>query len=620
MTIIVKYEKFIACLPLFFFNIFHTKNASRSPVSIGVTFALIALCLMINPLQSRAAFMESIAIDPEAIAVANSVTASPPGINSIHYNPAGLSLLGDGNYISMGLMPVLLSKTSRFDADSSNQPFHDFEGNVVNDPLTGKKGTATGQMYIPVLDTTENILSAPVFGVSHRNPGSKWTFGYSAYVPFGGGWICDDDDPSVFGGKSVYLQHLIYAGPAVSYRVNNNLSFGVAFGLGQTAMGINMDIRSPNEIVNITKILGDATQGMENPLFDVTIPFPLFGGGMGPYEKIGTVSFDIRDDFSPSYNLGVLWEPFDWISLGASYNSSIKAKLSGKFRFQYTPEWQRMVAWQGSTAIMQISSMIFDLPYETTPEQSGTVTTELKWPQMANFGVKIKPIKKLSLMADLHWAEWSSIKEDNIAFDQKIQLLQLAKFMGYGGGSYNMKLTRDMKDTLNWSVGVEYQALDWLALRAGYENRVGSTQDQYYDLLYALPSMDYYGAGMGIKWNTIDIDLALGYMINKSYSLTNNSSVNMNSTQLGSGLNNPYRGLNYEQETSIIIGGLKATMPLDLVTGMVFSGIDMLMPSKWKSAPKVSKAADAKETVDSSSAIVDNLRFDGKSFFIENSD
>ena len=186
---------------------------------------------------------------------------------------------------------------------------------------------------------------------------------------------------------------MIYAGPAVSYKVNNNFSVGASFGAGQTAMGINMDMRSPNEIVNITKVLGDSTQGMANPFFDLTIPFPLFGGGIGPYDRLGTLSFNIRDDFSPSYNLGALWEPFDWLSFGLCYQSAIKSHLSGKYSFQYSNEWQRMVAWSGSTAMMQIASMMFDLPYQATSEQTGTVTTDVEFPQIINFGIKLKPIR-----------------------------------------------------------------------------------------------------------------------------------------------------------------------------------------------------------------------------------
>jgi long-subunit fatty acid transport protein len=596
---------------------FHKKNTSYQ-LHVFLFCCFISLWLYLP--QAHASFMEQIAIDPKAISLANSVTADPPGILSIHYNPAGLSLMGDGNYISLGAIPVILLKTDRFTKDPNSEPFHDFRGDVIEDPVANTESTnSSGRMYIPVIDSTLDMLAAPIFGISHRKEGSKWTFGFSSYVPYAGGWECGDN-ASRFGGKSVTLQHLIYAGPAVSYRVNNNLSFGAAFGLGQTAMNISMDMRSPNEIVNITKILGDATQGMSNPIFDMTIPFPLFGGGIGPYDTIGNIALNVRDDFSPSFNLGVLWEPFDWLSFGAVYQSAIKAHLSGKYEMQYSDAWQRMVSWSGSTAIMQIMSIIFDLPYETTSMQSGNATAELEWPQMASFGVKIKPIKRLSLMADLHWAEWSSVKRDNIEFDQKIQLLQLAKYMGYTGGSYNMILERNFKDTWNWSVGVQYELFDWLALRAGYENRTGSTQDQYYDLLYALPTVDYYGAGMGIKLkNNIDIDLALGWLVNKSYKVNNGTSVNMNSTQLGSGLNNPYRGLNYEQEMNIILGALKATMPLEVVTDMLYAGLDMVTPAKWRGTKK-KVVTEELTPPDITSRIINNLRTDGKYFYTEDSE
>jgi len=97
-------------------------------------------------------------------------------------------------------------------------------------------------------------------------------------------------------------------------------------------------------------------------LFDLTIPMPLFGGGVGPYDQLGNLSFSMHDDFSPSFNLGVLWGPFDWLSFGLSYQSPIKSHLSGKFRLAYNDDWQKMVGWCGSSALMQIVSMSLDLP------------------------------------------------------------------------------------------------------------------------------------------------------------------------------------------------------------------------------------------------------------------
>ncbi|MBN1470519.1 MAG: outer membrane protein transport protein [Syntrophaceae bacterium] len=621
MTIFFKSMMFIAQLPLSVFIFFQKKNLSFNKImrlqapfyAIGVIFA--ATLVFYIP-HAKAAFNESMAIDTKAISLANNVTADPPGTGSIHYNPAGLSLMGDGAYISFGLIPVLMDKKGRFEKDNSRIGFHDFRGDVEEDPLAGKETkTRTGNMFIPVLNDTAEALAGPILGLSYRKPGSKWTFGYATYAQYAGGWKFEPDDPSIYGGKSVYIQHLNYAVPAVSYRINNNLSIGASFALGQTVMGISTDVRAPNEIVNITKVLGDATQNMSNPIFDLTVPFPLFGGGIGPYDYVGNLTFDIRDDFSPGYNLGVLWEPFDWVSFGLCYQSAIKSNMSGRFAWEYSEDWQRMVSWSGSTAIMQIASIIFDLPYNVEAKQTGAVNATVEFPQIVNFGIKLTPIKRLSLLGELHWAEWSSIQEDNIRFDQKIQLLQLAKFMGYTDGPYNMVLTRKFKDTLNWGVGVEYQLLDWLQLRAGYENRKSSTVDRYYDLLYALPTMHYYGAGMGIKWSDIDIDLALGYMNSKKNRVEAGSSSNFSSYVLGAGVQNPYRGLNYEEEISVYMASLKATMPLHLITDLVFD----LLPIKFGSA-KVKKVSDLNTPVDLSMNFIDNMRFENKYYFIENSD
>jgi long-subunit fatty acid transport protein len=621
MTIIVKIIMFIAHLPLSALPFLQRNNVNSNKsnslhMAVGAICITITLvtCLFLHLPQAKAAFNESMAIDTKAISLANNVTADPPGIASIHYNPAGLSLMGDGTYISLGLIPALLVKSGKFTADTDHVGFHDYNGDKLEDPIAGKEGkTSTGRMYIPILDDTAPAVVGPIFGVSHRTPGSKWTFGYTNYAQYGGGWEYGKDDPSIYGTRAAYIQHLVYAAPGVSYRINNNLSIGASFGVGQTAMGVEITMRGPNEIVNLTRILGDATKDMANPIFDVTVPMPLFGGGIGVYDHIGDISLTLRDDFSPSYNLGVLWDPFDWITFGLCYQSAIEANLSGTFSLKYSEDWQRMVAWSGSTAVMQIASIIFDLPYTATGEQTGTVSTTIKFPQIINFGIKLNPIKRLSLLAELHWAEWSAIKDNNLKFDQKIQFLQLSKFMGYTDGDWNMVVKREFKDTLNWGVGAEYQLLDWLQLRAGYENRTSSTVDDYYDLMYALPSMDYFGAGMGIKWGNIDIDLALGYMVSKKHLIAAGSSKNMNSYTLGEGINTSYRGLIYDEKMNVYMASLKATMPLDMITDPIFA----LLPTKW-GGPKDKKVLDLKAPVDSSDNI-NNMRYENKYYFIEDS-
>ncbi|HUN54474.1 MAG TPA: outer membrane protein transport protein [Smithella sp.] len=599
--------------------------------AIFVTCIIVAASLFLRIPQAEAMFTEDVAIDPEAISLANTVTARPPGIAALHYNPAGLSLMGDGDFITQGLVGAVIKKTNTFTQDPNYRGFNDIHDNLIKDPLAGTSGTNNnGIAYIPILDITLKwpVLPLPLSGLSHREPGSNWTFGFSIYTPYAGGWNCNSDDPSRFDGQSLYLQHLIYFGPGVSYRVSKTFSIGASFGAGQTAMGIGTDVRAPNAIVNITRALGDATQGGANPISDLTIPLPLFGGGLGIYEPVGNLSIAMRDDFSPSYTLGALWEPYDWLSFGLSYNSAIDVHMTGKYIFSYSQQFQNMVGWEGSTPLMVIISSIFDLPMAPTSAQIGNVSMDMQLPQLVNFGVKLKPIKRLSLLADLHWSNWSTTSQYVIQFDQRIQLFQLAKFMGYTGGDYNMVIAKNMKDTLTWSAGIEYQATDWLALRAGYEKRTSSFPDNVYDLM-SVPTMDYYGGGLGIKLkDNIDIDICFGYLTGKQYT-PDNGSVNLNSTVLGAGVNNPYAGLNVQSEMSIFVGGFKVTMPLedflDQQTHMLNKQLELLekivpIPARHTPAQGSLKPADTGKSVDTSSMVINNLRPEGASYYTEDSD
>lgn len=634
MTRILKIKSAMACLSLSeFFGLrvkkFKTRKLCDLRTALTLVFVAVAANLFLLLPQAQAAFNENMLIDAKGLGMANNVISDTSGIMSIHWNPGGLSLMGEGTYLTIGFSTGYMTIGGDFEKDPDFEPYHDAQGNERKDPVWGKSSeTSTGQMYVPVLDTTLPAMGGPIpFGISHRSPGSKWTFGFSIYMPFVGGWEFDDDDPAWYNNGSTVLSHLNYAAPSVSYRVNDKLSVGATFAAGQSVMKLEMSPRAPNELTNITKILGEATQGMSNPVFDLTIPLPLFGGGFGPYDVIGDVELNVRDDFSPSYTLGALYEPLDWLSFGLTYHSAVESHMTGDFSFKYGKQWQDMTAWCGSTAIMQVVSMIFDLPYETTSEQKGSVSMDLKYPQMVDFGITVRPLKKFALTGTLHWADWSSVSKNEIKFDQKIQLLQLAKYMGYTGGSNQLNVDRKFEDTLNWGVGGTFQALDWLQLRVGYEYRESSANPRYADLQLTLPTMYYVGAGLGIKGagtgikmiKDVDIDLGLGYMWNKKRKIPGNYSENFNLDELGVGLNKPYVGNSYEPKMTAILASLQATMPLEVITGLLVDTADYLLPSKWHSK-KDPKVVDLKAPVDSSAGLINNMRFKNKYYFIEDSE
>lgn len=542
--------------------------------------ALLAAALL-GPLcePARANFIEQMAIDARAVALANAVTADPPGLSAIHYNPAGLSLLPEGKYFTSGLTVPFIKITSRYDADPA---FEGFFGGYNDDPLNHTQGTnSSGHMYVPIVNQEIDFLVAPLLGLSYRPPKSRWSFAIGNYVPFGVGFAHDDaDDPVRFGAKYAYMQHLVYLAPSVSYKLTDTLSAGVTVGVGQSAVGVGVDMRAPNDLVALTRVLGDATRDLEIPvLSELTLPPPWFGGGIGPYDQVASLQLATRDDFSPNYNLGLLWEPWRWVSLGMVYQSPIKVQLTGKYRFDYTETFQRTIDWLGSSPTLVMVSGMLNLPLNAVPYQAGTVTAELEFPQRVQAGIKLKPFKRISLLADLAWSNWSALEEDRFVFDQDIQLLQLVKVLGYTGGNRELVLRRDFKDTWSYSFGLELQLTDWLSLLLGYERRPSSVSDYHFDNIYSLPDLDNYGAGLSFKLKSgTQIDLGFAYLVNEEYVVPDNGSDLMNSTDPFKPVYNPYAGLDYHQKTETYLASFKVSMPLEVMSGMLEDTFALLNP------------------------------------------
>lgn len=511
---------------------------------------LLWLAVMLTWLAppSGAALHEQLAVSSRGNAMGNAVTADPPGVMAIHYNPAGLSRLKGSNFTLGVTAAPEIKKTSRFTDDPEHEGFFGYN----DDPLAGTEGTTTGgAMALPGIGRVP-FLAVPTIGLSHRKPDSRWTFAYGLYAPFGIGIDhSEEDDPAQYGGSTIYSQHLVYAAPSVSYQLTDSLSLGLSVGFGQSALGASVSMRAPNDMVAMTKVLGDATEGLNIPIkSQLGFPGPWFGGGLDPYGKIGTLDLDVEDNFVPSYNLGVLWDPFKWLSIGAVYQSESKATMGGRYEIEYGEEFQRFVNWWGSTPKTLILAGILNLPFQPLDKQQGRAVLEWVNPQRAQLGVALRPLPGLTLTTDLHYTNWAAMKSNVVEFDQSIQALQLANILGYPGNPNQLILKRDFKDDLHLSFGLEWWLFDRIALRAGYEDRPSPVQKNYFDLTLPIADMKIYSGGLGVRITPqLEMDLGFSYVTQKeTYKQANNTSDYMNSTNFTKVIYNPYAGLDYEQD------------------------------------------------------------------------
>lgn len=177
---------------------------------------------------------------------------------------------------------------------------------------------------------------------------------------------------------------------------------------------------------------------------------------------------------------------------------------------------------------------------------------------------------------DVQYANWArAAKENKFVFDQKIQILRIAKMLGYQHGAQTLLLDRYMKDTWHWSAGIEYEVNSKLSLRCGYEKRPTSQQKTYMDQMMFIPDAELIGAGVGLKLpNGMKLDLGIGYLFG-NHSIMNNGSTNFNSTDFTQ-MGNNFTGLDYTQKASITAILLGVSMPLELQMEMLHHQQEMM--------------------------------------------
>jgi len=550
---------------------------------------LIPLALAaVWPNPAGATFIEQLAIDTRAISMANAVTARPPGHMSIHYNPAGLSQFEEGAWWHQGVTIPWLVKTSKFRGNE------DFDGWLSMDrwdhhadpiyeghPAYGEEGrelytaddlyvegtAQSGRMYIPIYDEAINFQISPRTSLAYRGEDSRLTLATGMYTPFAtGANHADSDDPTRFGGRRAYMQHLIYQAPSASYELTDRLAVGLSMGFGQSAMGAEMFARSPNDLVALTRELGEATEGMAIPPWTyLYYDEPLYGGGIHPWEPVAKINVKARNDFTPSYNLGILYEPFDWLGFGMVYQSEIEADMHGSFSVEYSEDFRDVVRWygQGPWGTRRTAAML-DMPTQPTQKQSGTFTTDLVFPRRVQFGVRLSPLSRLHLMFDLKWSEWSARERDEYHFDQDIQMLQIAKLTGHVDGNRTLASDRYMRDTLDWAAAVEINLTDRLDFQFGYEFRESSVRDEYFDFATPIPDMHNVGAGISYHLeNGGRIDVGGAYIWHKGYEIGPEESKNLTSTDYFNDNINMFAGQHFEQDLEIYMFSIGFVVPFE---------------------------------------------------------
>jgi len=214
--------------------------------------------------------------------------------------------------------------------------------------------------------------------------------------------------------------------------------------------------------------------GLDIIWFDLDLRQALNLGVLG----LGTTNQILKgDSVGYGFNAALHYKACDWLALGVSYRSRATENVDG--RASFSPNLRGV----------------------TSTSASGMVTL----PDEVFLGAAFYPTKRLSIEVGATWTNWSTFKDVTISYDDP-PIFTLRS----GGSATSIK---NWSDVWRFQLGVEYKALDWLDLRAGYIYDIEPIPDVHADYMVPANDRHIFSFGPGFHFGNWAVDLTYAYLL-----------------------------------------------------------------------------------------------------------
>ena len=282
-----------------------------------------------------------------------------------------------------------------------------------------------------------------------------WFFGIGEFTRFGLGFEYPHNWPGRFNIYEVNLQSTSI-NPNIAWKATDSLSLAA----GVEIVYVKLDLKKRS-------MVPEGSQpgiGME---IDANIQ--------------DADAWGIGGNIAMHYQFNEQW------AFGAQYRSPVRVHAYGDM--QYSLVAPSAYGWGPS-------QQAFDTIFKDVNADATVVL-----PDSIAFGLAWMPTPEFSIEVGAIWTHWSTFGSLNIYMpDAPYSPLREAKS------------NKQWRNTWRLNAGVEWQALDWLTLRAGYAYDQAPMTPRYADYLVPTANRNIYSGGIGIKWDAWTVDLAYAYI------------------------------------------------------------------------------------------------------------
>ena len=508
--------------------------------------------LLAFAMGTQAALVENLTLaNPKALALGNAVTADPPGIDSIHFNPAGLVRVQgrEGLFKLAAAYFNFKVEFGNYHPDAQEQI--EIWGRGETDPVVNSVSETDDIMVkVPFMDGRTEwplpFIVVPTGGAAFRPEGKGYTIGTAAFAPIAAGYVRGDDDPGRFMGKEMALTRITYFSPTIGFKLTEEWSFGVGVHFSYQGISAYTDLRVSHPALGIVNtLLGE----LEEQTDCLGGSFGFCGYSVSPFEKSVTLEVDVETPVSVIGVFGGLWEPTPWFTWGFVYHTETTNRMKGSYEMTYSEDWQNVFS-SVSTELGPVAALI-GLPTGLA-RQSGDARIDLKSPAHFATGISVQVLPDWKVNIDAKWTDWEVWEGLNIEFDKPQEFGAVASLLAPRYATRDtLIIPRHYESVWNFAFGVEHQYNDQLALRFGWEPRNSSIPADKQDVLLPIGDADLLTMGVGYMWEKdFQIDLAFGYFRSKA-DIPAGSSTNANSMDIANNiLYNPYAGMDLKTEST----------------------------------------------------------------------
>lgn len=328
------------------------------------------------------------------------------GAESMHFNPAGLVWLNNHMDISVGVSAVAAKAKYTHDGYSAK---------------------------------TDNPLSTPLYAYAGYRIYDNLAAGISLTTPYGNGLKWPKNWAGVNLIQDISLRSYVLQ-PTLSYKITDKLSVGVGLMLAIGNVNLSRALMSTADFQMIGNIIEQLPLPEEQKKYFVeTIRDNKF--------PPAAATLDGKAGVRAGFNIGVLYDISDKVSVGISYRSKIKMRVKeGDASLDYA-----------NRAVEDLMGTLGKLaPMFAVPKyDQGSFRAELPLPSNTTIGVSYRPTNRWELALDLQYVGWNAYDSLNVYFNEP----EL--------GISPIKAKKDYKNTIIARIGAEYKATDRRDVRAG---------------------------------------------------------------------------------------------------------------------------------------------------------